>query len=47
MLELKNLGIQTGTIAASFTSRIQKMEERILVIEDIIVKMDILVKLKC
>ena len=36
ILEIKKLGIWTGTAEANFTNRIQKMEERISGIEKIL-----------
>jgi hypothetical protein len=48
-LDMKNLGKRMGTTDASITNRIQKIEERILGIEDAIEETDISVKenIKC
>jgi len=39
IVEMKNLGMQTGSTDASFTTKILEMEERISSIEDKIGKM--------
>ena len=41
---MKNLGIQTGTTEASFTNRIQEMEERSSSVEDRLEETDTSVK---
>lgn len=46
IVEMKNIGIQIGTTEASFTSRIQEVEEKISGIDDII-ELDTSVKEKC
>ena len=39
-LEIKSLGIQTGTTASSFHNRIEEMEERLSGIENTVEEMD-------
>jgi len=46
---MKYLGIQTGTLEAGFTNKVQDMKEKLLIIEDTIKEIDISIKenVKC
>lgn len=43
-LEMENLGKGSGTTEASINNRIQKMEEKILGIEDMLEEIDLVIK---